>query len=95
MTTKSKLMKSSENAIVLLYSQKSGESHNLAANNSAILDKMISAYDKYAKDVGVILPDPKTFPSSLYGSLVDRYGQKNATTELGNATQEENFEQMS
>ena len=69
-----------------------GESHNLAANNSAILDKMISAYDKYAKDVGVILPDPKAFPSSLYDSLVDIYGQKNAT---GNATQEENFEQMS
>ena len=72
-----------------------GESYNLAANNSAILDKMISAYDKYAKDVGVILPDPKAFPSSLYGSLIDIYGQKNATAELGNATLEENLKQMS
>ena len=32
-----------------------GESHNLAANNSQILDEMVSAYDKCAKDVGVIL----------------------------------------
>ena len=47
------------------------------------------------KDVGVILPDPKAFPSSLYGSLIDIYGQKNATAELGNATLEENLKQMS
>lgn len=71
-----------------------GESHNLAANNSQILDKMISAYDKYATDVGVILPDSKAFGNSLYGSLIDIYGQKN-TTESQNATQEEDFEQMS
>jgi hypothetical protein len=30
------------------------------------------------KEVGVTLPDPEAFPSSLYGSLVDIYGQKNA-----------------
>ena len=44
---------------------------------------------KYAKDVGVILPDPAAFPASLYGSLVDIYSQKNATESTTNITQQD------
>lgn len=67
-----------------------GENNNLAANNTQILDKMILAYDNYARDVRVILPDPSTFPASLYGSLIDIYGQKtDAAESTTNVTQED------
>jgi hypothetical protein len=67
-----------------------GENNNLVANNTQILDKMILAYDNYARNVSIILPDPSTFPASLYGSLVDIYGQKmDAAESTTNVTQKD------
>jgi hypothetical protein len=42
-----------------------GENHNLAAQHPDILQKLISAYGAYAKDVGVVIPRGQTYYLAL------------------------------
>jgi hypothetical protein len=42
-----------------------GENKDVASQHSDIVQKMKTAYDKYSKDVGVIIPRPTGFPASV------------------------------
>ena len=42
-----------------------GENNDLASEHPELLQKMMQAYDKYAKEVGVVVPESSTQPEAF------------------------------
>ena len=48
-----------------------GENNDLSIQHPEILQRMIQAYDKYAKDVGVVVPESSTQPEAFETGVLE------------------------
>jgi len=59
-----------------------GQNNNVADQHPDILQKMIAAYEKYAQDVGVVIPRGAAFAKSVAGLLPPINVQDKVTIQL-------------